>query len=99
MKPSELSPRVHLFVCANRRPADSPLGPGCGDAGEALFAALKREVAARRDYARVWVTKTHCMGVCPKNGATCAEYPAQRIFTDAVEADAPAIYAAATEEP
>jgi predicted metal-binding protein len=68
------SPRLHLFVCANRREG-SPLGPGCGERGDALYDALKAEVAARRQHAEVWVTKTQCLGICPKRGATVARYP------------------------
>ena len=67
------SPRVHLFVCANRREG-SPLGPGCAERGEAVYAALKEEVARRGRVVDVWVTKTHCLGVCPKHGATVAHY-------------------------
>jgi (2Fe-2S) ferredoxin len=67
-------PRVHLFVCANRREG-SPLGPGCGDRGEAVYAALKEEVARRGRVSDVWVTKTHCLGICPKRGCTVARHP------------------------
>jgi predicted metal-binding protein len=69
------SPRVHLFVCANRREG-SPLGAGCAERGEAVYAALKEEVARRGRVADVWVTKTHCLGICPKSGCTIARYPA-----------------------
>lgn len=98
MRPAPLSPSVHFFVCANRRPADSPLGPGCGDAGEALFAALKGEVARRGVYRAVWVTKTHCLGICPRQGCTVAVYPQQRIVADVETADAPGLFAAALGE-
>jgi hypothetical protein len=67
------APRLHLFVCANRREG-SPLGPGCGDHGEHLYAALKQEVAARGATVSTWITKTHCLGICPKHGATVARY-------------------------
>jgi len=70
-----LAPKLHLFVCANRRSEDSPLGAGCSDRGDALYDALKREVAARGLVASTWVTKTHCLGICPKRGATIARYP------------------------
>lgn len=73
MRPAP-SPRVHLFVCANRREG-SPLGPGCGERGDALYASLKEEVARRDRVADVWVTKTHCLGICPKAGATVARWP------------------------
>lgn len=76
MLSSRLSPALHFFVCANRRPADSPLGAGCGAAGEVVFAALKHEVAKRGAYRTVWVTQTLCLGVCPRRGCTVAVYPA-----------------------
>jgi hypothetical protein len=55
----------------------SPLGPGCSDHGDALYDALKREVAERGLVSEAWVTKTHCLGICPKRGATVARYPAR----------------------
>lgn len=85
------SPRLHLFVCANRREG-SPLGPGCADRGEALYDALKAEVASRRAYGEIWVTKTHCLGICPKRGATVARYPGpDPILSDVELGDVPAL--------
>ena len=72
-------PRVHLFVCANRREADAPLGPGCAERGDAVYDVMKEAVAVRGLVRAVWVTKTHCLGICPKRGATVAVYPRQRI--------------------
>ena len=66
-------PKLHLFVCANRRVA-GPLGAGCAERGDAVYDALKREVSARGAVASVWITKTHCLGICPKRGATVARY-------------------------
>lgn len=77
-------PRLHLFVCANRR-EDSPLGPGCGERGDALYDALKAEVAARGEHTTTWVTKTHCLGLCPKHGATVARYPGSEPILSDVE--------------
>ncbi len=85
-------PRIHFFVCANHRDLDSPLGPGCGDAGEALYQALKDEVAARRACRTVWITRTHCLGVCPRQGATLAIYPQQAVLTEVTAADAPGLF-------
>ena len=88
-------PDVHLFVCANRRDASSPLGPGCGDAGERVYAAMKSDVAERGAYRAIWVTKTHCLGVCPKHGATAVVYSsrpvAAALFREVEEADARAL--------
>jgi (2Fe-2S) ferredoxin len=85
-------PRIHFFVCANQRDLDSSLGPGCGDAGEALYQALKDEVAARRAYRTVWITRTHCLGVCPRQGATLAIYPQQAVLTEVTAGDAPRLF-------
>src|SRR5689334_7789758 len=85
-------PRLHLFVCANRREG-SPLGPGCSDRGDALYDALKSEVARRGKVADIWVTKTHCLGICPKRGATVARYPgcSDPILTDVEVSDVAAL--------
>jgi hypothetical protein len=79
------SPRLHLFVCANRREG-SPLGPGCGAYGDAVYDVLKQAVAEQSRIQDVWVTKTHCLGICPKRGATVARYPGDRPIVTEVEA-------------
>ncbi len=94
---SPLAPSVHVFVCANRREEGSPLGAGCAEGGERVYLALKSEVARRRDFQRVWVTKTHCLGLCPKVGCTVAVYGrggAQAIFSEVTPEDAARLYAA-----
>jgi hypothetical protein len=101
MRRAPLAPRTHFFVCQNRRPDGSSLGPGCGQAGADVFTLLKREVAQTRAYADVWITQTACMGVCPAQGATVSIYGAytpQRIVTEVEAADVPALYASATTE-
>lgn len=95
-----IAPRHHLFVCANRREPNSPLGEGCAERGEALYDELKREVSARGLVTRVWITKTHCLGICPREGATVARYAtsgaphASPIVTEAHASDARALLAA-----
>ena len=90
-------PRLHLFVCANRRD-DSPLGPGCGERGDALYDALKAEVAARGEHTTTWVTKTNCLGLCPKRGATVARYPSSEpILSDVEVADVRALLGPASD--
>jgi hypothetical protein len=81
------------MVCANRR-EDSPLGTGCAERGDALYDRLKSEVATRRLVNEVWVTKTFCLGLCPKTGATVARYPgSDPIRTDVELADVDALLA------
>jgi (2Fe-2S) ferredoxin len=89
-----IRPRLHLFVCANRR-TGSPLGPGCGDHGEAVYDALKQAVT---DVARVWITKTHCLGICPKRGCTVARYPQQTILTEVTPEDVPTLLTAPADD-
>ncbi|HEY1958386.1 MAG TPA: (2Fe-2S) ferredoxin domain-containing protein [Polyangiaceae bacterium] len=67
--------RLHLFVCVNERAEGDPLGRGCGSRGAEVYAALKEEVARRGEIQSVWVTRTHCLGVCPPDGCTVAAYP------------------------
>jgi (2Fe-2S) ferredoxin len=95
MRPAPLAPSVHLFVCANRRPPGDPLGAGCGDAGDAVFQSMKAEVAKRGAYRAVWVTRTLCLGLCPKRGCTVATYPRQHIVSEVEPADAVALFASA----
>ena len=95
MHPAPFAPRVHLFVCANRRGEPSSLGPGCSDAGEAVYARLKDEVSRRGHVASVWVTRTHCLGVCPPKGATVAVYPRGALLTEVLAEDAGVLYARA----
>jgi (2Fe-2S) ferredoxin len=74
-------PALHVLVCANQRESSSPLGTGCAERGEAVYAALKEWVAQRGLYAGVWVTKTHCLGICPPDGCTIALHPEGEIVS------------------
>ena len=68
----------------------SPLGPGCGAHGDAVYDALKTAVAG--DVRGTWVTRTQCLGICPKRGATVARYGADiapAIKTEVTPADVP----------
>jgi (2Fe-2S) ferredoxin len=97
MKPG-LSPTVHLFVCENARP-DTGLGPGCGRAGELVTAKLKSEVARHGLVRDVWVTRTYCLGLCPKSGTSVAVYPEGALFTEVHPDDAGALFARAVRGP
>lgn len=90
-----IAPRAHLFVCANRREG-SPLGPGCGDHGERVFTLLKEQVISRGLVRDTWVTKTACLGLCPKTGATVAIYPRGDVRTEVLPSDVPDLLALAS---
>lgn len=90
MKLSPYKPRVHLFVCVNRRDQSDPLGGGCGDRGEEVFAALKA-----RPVPGVWVARSRCLGLCPKRGCTVAITPAMQYLVDVEPTDVDAILSAA----
>jgi (2Fe-2S) ferredoxin len=89
---ASICPKLHLFVCANERDESDPLGSGCGARGEVVYAALKAEVAKRGDFRGIWVTKTHCLGICPKRGCTVAEYPRGVMWRDVDEGDVTAFF-------
>ncbi len=91
MKLATLEPKAHLFVCANRRAEGDPLGSGCAERGEAVYGALKREVAARGRVRDTWVARTQCLGLCPQRGCAVAVSPAGRYLLEVEPGDAPAI--------
>jgi len=84
VKVSPYRPRVHLFVCVNRRAASDPLGEGCGDRGEAVFAELKKRTSH-------WVTRTQCLGLCPKRGCTVAIAPSMQYVVEVEPGDVDAL--------
>lgn len=54
---------------------------------------MKAEVAKRGVVTDVWVTKTHCLGICPKQGATVAVYPSSEpIRVGLGPSDVPALF-------
>jgi hypothetical protein len=83
-----IMPPRHLFVCVNEREPNDPLGPGCGARGAEVYAALKDEVARRGEVASTWVTRTYCLGVCPREGCTVAVYPSGEIVRTRTISDA-----------
>lgn len=91
MKATPYRPRAHVFVCANHRANDDPLGGGCGARGEAVFKALK----ARARGSDVWVAQTNCLGLCPKTGCTVAITPSMNYLIEVEESDVDAVLSAA----
>ena len=104
LKASPHRPKVHFFVCGNTRPDDSPLGRGCGLVGNHVYDAFKLVVARAGAHRDVWITKTACLGICPKRGATVAVYGAgagaQRgeIFAEVEASDAEEMFAHARKQ-
>ena len=78
-------------MCVNRRASDDPLGSGCGDRGDAVYAALKQHVARAGLVSRVWTTRTYCLGVCPKEGTAVAVSPGGVLLADVTASDVPAL--------
>ncbi len=96
MERAPLAPDVHFFVCTNVREAGSPLGEGCSSRGELVYEELKNEVARRGAARSIWVTRTHCLGICPKRGCTVATYPERAIDRDVELMDVATLFARAT---
>jgi predicted metal-binding protein len=88
MKAAKFVPVAQVFVCANVRGEGDPLQSACGAHGPALFDALKavaRESGLARD---LWVTRTGCLGHCPRDGCAVAVYPEGGQWLDARASDA-----------
>jgi len=91
VKRAPLQPRVQVFVCTHARAADDPLRSGCGDAGPAVFAALKSATLTAGVSGTVWITRTGCMGLCPPTGCSVAVEPAHSHYVEVEAADVPAL--------
>lgn len=72
--------KKHVFVCVNKRPE----GQACCSAvaGEEVFYAIKYFINMNGLAARVFVTKTGCLGYCNKVGATVVVYPERAWFKE-----------------
>lgn len=81
MQLAPIAPGLHLLVCTNHREPSSPLGTGCAERGERVYDALKGEVGRRGLAASAWITRTACLGVCPKVGCTVVRHPGGAVFT------------------
>lgn len=97
MREVSLRPRLHVLVCANVRDPDAPLGPGCGEHGESVYDAFKREVDHRSAHQSIWVARTRCLGVCPKRGATVIVHPGAVVMSEVEPEDVSAVLLAAEE--
>ncbi len=86
-------PRLQVLVCVNRREEGSPLGPGCGAFGERVADPLKQHVLSLGLAREVWITRTHCLGLCPEVGTAVALYPKHRIYTEVLVEDLPTLLA------
>ena len=92
MKRSALTPKHQLLVCVNQRAEGDPLGAGCGARGESVYHALKTEVARRGVHTQVWVTRTYCLGHCPRRGATVGCHPGAHFFIEVEPDDVQALW-------
>jgi len=95
VKISAVKRRALLFVCTNRRAPTDPLGAGCGQRGESVYEALRDAIGRRGAWRDVWLTKTHCLGVCPKSGCTVALAPSGGCIEEVEAEDADALLDAA----
>lgn len=92
MRAAPNRPRLgQLFVCTHRREPGDPLGAGCAGAGDSLHAALADDLARRGLRPSLWLARTHCLGLCPREGAAVAFTPDGDWLVEATAADAAAI--------
>ena len=67
----------------------------CSKLGAQVLDALRKDVAAKGDYRSVWVTETHCLGWCHKDGATVVLQPKTQVFREVTLTDVPTLLALA----
>src|SRR5215471_3823555 len=82
--------RRHLFVCTQRR--DGGGKPACGGrGGDAIVAAVERELASRgTSAASIAVTACGCLGPC-FDGPNAVVYPDGTWYGELTAEDAPAL--------
>ena len=88
---SSLQRKRYLFVCVNRRPEDSPKGSCAARDSEAVYRALKEELAARglaKLEARVCTSS--CLDQC-ETGVTVLVEPDHFFYGRVTVPDVPAI--------
>ena len=91
MKPASPQTTAHIFVCVNRRAATDPLGEGCGARGQAVHDAVRDALGRGGLYGRVWLARSYCLGVCPREGATAVVSPGGHVVTEVAPTDAAAL--------
>lgn len=92
MRPAAFRPAAQVFVCTNVRAADDPLRSGCGEAGPAVFGALKREALARGVATKVWIVSTGCQGQCSREGCAVVIHPPGEHLVAVREADVAGVF-------
>lgn len=65
-------PEAHLLICTNERPDGNACCKKVG--GHEFFLKMKEELAGRGLRARLWVTRTGCLGYCNDVGCVVALY-------------------------
>ncbi len=70
---------AHILVCTNQR-CDSPL-PSCAKAdADAVHDAFEAWLISHKLRARIWLTRTECLGWCHVDGTTVAIYPQDILY-------------------
>jgi (2Fe-2S) ferredoxin len=64
-----------------------------------VYTTLRGAVNRRGLAAAVWLTRTHCLGVCPRSGTAVALAPGGQLLTEVGASDAEALLAAVTARP
>jgi hypothetical protein len=88
---------TQVLICVNERAESDVLGPGCGARGERLVTLLRNRVAQTSAYAQVWITRTHCQGLCPKRGASVVVGALPQPLVEVQEEDLDTLWTRITE--
>lgn len=81
---------AHVLVCVNQR-RDSNL-PCCADAGaEEVYQLLRAWIEDRGMLAKIWLTRTECLGWCTARGATVVINPGDHWYRAVTADDVPTL--------
>ena len=80
-------PKLHVFVCVNDRTQRRTDMASCGPTiTTETVKQVKHWIMQNGLTHQVLITKTGCLGVCPKKGGVAVIYPSQRWVTEIQDA-------------
>ena len=82
---------AHVLVCTNQRPPDSSMPCCANSTAEEVYEAIRTWLDERGLLARIWLTRTQCMGWCHIAGTTVAIYPEDVWYRAVTPTDVPQI--------
>jgi (2Fe-2S) ferredoxin len=82
------SPKLHVFVCINDRTTTRPDMTSCAPTiTKDTIKKVKYWIIEQGLTHQILITKTYCLGICPKSGGVMVVYPQGRWVTQIKSAE------------